>query len=140
VEGRFGILGTGLDPDMSQHLFAADRLAGGEGARLVDQGYPLGPHSVVVAISKLGPSTVHAFDGLALAVAVAACLAPLALLWRLDPVRRIAGCLLVGLSYMGASYLVQGAFKESIEALLVLAFAVGLHQISAGELLPAGGR
>ena len=27
VEGRFGILGTGLNPDMSQHLFAADRLA-----------------------------------------------------------------------------------------------------------------
>ena len=26
VEGRFGILGTGLNPDMSQHLFAADRL------------------------------------------------------------------------------------------------------------------
>ena len=27
VEGRFGILGTSLNPDMSQHLFAADRLA-----------------------------------------------------------------------------------------------------------------
>ena len=26
VEGRFGILGTGLNPDMSQHLFAADAL------------------------------------------------------------------------------------------------------------------
>ena len=29
VEGRFGILGTGLNPDMSQHLLAADRLASG---------------------------------------------------------------------------------------------------------------
>jgi hypothetical protein len=35
VEGRFGILGTGLNPDMSQHLFAADRLANGEGSRLI---------------------------------------------------------------------------------------------------------
>ncbi len=42
VEGRFGILGTGLNPDMSQHLFAADRLAHGEGSRLIAQGYPLG--------------------------------------------------------------------------------------------------
>src|SRR6187200_991866 len=42
VEGRFGILGTGLNPDMSQHLFAADALAHGEGGRLVSQGYPLG--------------------------------------------------------------------------------------------------
>jgi hypothetical protein len=140
VAGRFGILGTGLDPDMSQHLLVTSRLVHGEGASLIAAGYPLGPHSLVTAISAAGPSLVHAFDGLALAVAVASCLAPLALLWRLDPVRRIAGCLLVGLSYMGASYLVQGAFKESIEALVVLAFAVGLHQISTGELLPAGGR
>ena len=34
VERRFGILGTGLNPDMSQHLYAADRLAHGEGGRL----------------------------------------------------------------------------------------------------------
>src|SRR5512133_2342613 len=40
VEGRFGILGTGLNPDMSQHLFTADRLADGEGSRLIAQGYP----------------------------------------------------------------------------------------------------
>ena len=50
VEGRFGILGTGLNPDMSQHLFAADRLAHGEGGRLLSQGYPLGPHALVVAV------------------------------------------------------------------------------------------
>src|SRR4051794_1159444 len=29
VEHRLGILGTGLDPDMSQHLYAADQLAHG---------------------------------------------------------------------------------------------------------------
>ena len=58
VEGRFGILGTGLNPDMSQHLFAVDRLAAGGSERLVDDGYPLGPHSIVVALSALGPSTV----------------------------------------------------------------------------------
>ncbi len=138
VAGRFGILGTGLDPDMSQHLLATSRLVHSDVASLIAAGYPLGPHSLVAAISAAGPSLVHAFDGLALAVAVATCLAPMALLWRLGPVRRIVGCLLVGLSYMGASYLVQGAFKESIEALLVLAFAIGLHQISTGELTPAG--
>ena len=32
VEGRFGILGTGFNPDMSQHLLAADRLAQGSTA------------------------------------------------------------------------------------------------------------
>ena len=47
VEGRFGILGTGLNPDMSQHLFAVDRLADGGRERLIAEGYPLGPHSIV---------------------------------------------------------------------------------------------
>src|SRR6478672_3306201 len=80
IERRFGILGTGLNPDMSQHLYAADQLAHGHGGRLLSQGYPLGPHSLVVAASKgTGASLVHCFDGLMLAISVAAALVPLAL-------------------------------------------------------------
>jgi hypothetical protein len=136
VERRFGILGTGLDPDMSQHLLVAFQLAHGEGGRLIAAGYPLGPHSLVVALSALGVSLVHGFDGLTLAAAVASCLAPLAILWRLSAPRRIAACLLVGLGYMAATYFVQGSFKESLEALFVLAFAIGLHQLATGGLFP----
>ena len=138
VARRFGILGTGLDPDMSQHLLAAFQLAHGEGGRLISTGYPLGPHSLVVAVSALGVSFVHGFDGLSLAAAVASCLAPLELLWRLSALRRTAACLLVGLGYMAASYLVQGAVKESLEALFVLAFAIALHQLARSELVPTG--
>ncbi len=135
VERRFGILGTGLNPDMSQHLFAADRLAHGEGSRLLVQGYPLGPHAVAVAAAKAtGASLVHAFDGLTLAIAVSATLAPLALMEKLSPWRRTLGALLVGLPYLVASYLIQGAFKETMEALFVLAFAVGLHELARGAL------
>jgi hypothetical protein len=141
VERRFGILGTGLNPDMSQHLFAANRLAHGEGSRLLAQGYPLGPHSLVVAVSKAtGASLVHAFDGLALAIAACATLAPLALLERLAPWRRTVAALLVGLPYLVASYLIQGAFKETMEALWVLAFAIGLHQLSRSTLVPGARR
>src|SRR5919204_324227 len=136
VEGRFGILGTGLDPDMSQHLFAANRLAHGEGGRLLSEGYPLGPHSLAVAAAQAtGASLVHAFDGLQLAIAVLASLTPLALAERLPAPRRITVALLVGLPYMAASYLIQGAFKETMEALFVLAFAVGLHEIGRGSLI-----
>jgi hypothetical protein len=141
VEGRFGILGTGLNPDMSQHLFAADRLAHGEGSRLLAQGYPLGPHAVVVAATKAtGASLVHAFGGLTLAIAVCAALAPLALMERLDPWRRALAALLVGLPYLVASYLIQGAFKETMEALFVLAFAIGLHELARGTLVGEGRR
>jgi hypothetical protein len=139
VEGRFGILGTGLNPDMSQHLFAADGLAQGEGGRLLDQGYPLGPHALAVATSEgTGASLVHAFGGLTLAIGVIAVLAPLAVLERLSGWRRASVALLVGLPYLVASYLIQGAFKETMEALFVLAFALALHELSRGALARNG--
>jgi hypothetical protein len=132
VERRFGILGTGLNPDMSQHLFAADRLASGGSERLIEAGYPLGPHSLVVAVSDLGPSIVEAFDGLMLAVAVATCLVALGALERLVASRRVGGALLVGFAYLLAANYVQSAFKEAIEALFVLAFVVGLGELGRG--------
>ncbi len=68
AEGHFGILGTGFNPDMSQHLLATDRLAHGVGSQLLHQGYPLGPHAIVVALNKgLGIGIVQGFDGLTVA-------------------------------------------------------------------------
>jgi hypothetical protein len=137
VEARFGILGTGLNPDMSQHLFAVDRLMSGGTERLISEGYPLGPHALVVALAELGPSTVHAFDGLMLAIAVAACLAPLGMLRELDAWQRVGVAFVVGLIYLVASSHVQGAFKETMQALFVLAFAIGLRELAQGRLVPA---
>jgi hypothetical protein len=129
VEGHFGILGTSFNPDMSQHLLAADRLAHGAGGQLLHQGYPLGPHAVVVALNKgLGIGLVQGFSGLTVAVAVLAPLTALAAFANLRPIPRTAGALVVGLSYVVASYFAQGAFKETIQALLVLAFALALRE------------
>ena len=136
VEARFGILGTGLNPDMSQHLFAADRLAAGDSERLIGEGYPLGPHAIVVAVAALGPSTVEAFNGLMLAVAVAACLAPLALLDGLSDWRRAGAALCIGLAYLVAASFVQGSFKETLQALFVLGFAIAL--LRSAQALPTG--
>ncbi len=129
VEGHFGILGTGFNPDMSQHLLAADRLSGGEGGELLSQGYPLGPHSIVVALDRgLGIGLVQGFDGLTVAVAVLACLAALTAFAELPRPQRAAGALVVGLAYMVASYLAQGSFKETMQALFVLAFVLALRE------------
>ncbi|MDQ2675616.1 MAG: hypothetical protein M3Y34_02310, partial [Actinomycetota bacterium] len=133
IEMRFGILGTSLNPDMSQHLFATDRIANGGEERLIAEGYPLGPHALVAALSKLGISFVHGFGGLMLAIAAATTLAPLALLGHLERPRRILVALLVGAAYLAASYFIQGAFKETMQALFVLAFAVGLADLAAGN-------
>jgi hypothetical protein len=149
VEGHFGILGTGFNPDMSQHLLATDRLAEGHSSQLLNQGYPLGPHSVVVALNKgLGIGIVQGFTGLTIAAAVIAPLTALAAFaartlpgrsgapyprhrWKRHTGsvwRPTAVALLVGLPYLVASYYAQGAFKEVIQALLVLAFVLALRE------------
>ena len=131
VEGHFGILGTGFNPDMSQHLLATDRLAGGQSPQLLEQGYPLGPHSVVVALNKgLGIGLVQGFSGLTIAVAILAPLTALAAFADQPWWRRTAAALVVGLPYLVASYFAQGAFKETIQALLVFAFVLALRESS----------
>ena len=129
VEGHFGILGTGFNPDMSQHLLATDRLADGTGSQLLNQGYPLGPHAIVVALNKgLGIGLVQGFSGLTVAVAILAPLTALTAFTDQPRLRGIAAALLVGLPYLVASYVAQGAFKETIQALLVLAFVLALRE------------
>jgi hypothetical protein len=129
VEGHFGILGTSFNPDMSQHLLAADQLAHGHSGQLIRQGYPLGPHSIVVALDKgLDIGLVKGFSGLTVAVAVLAPLTALAAFRDLRAVPRIAAALVVGLAYVVASYFAQGAFKETIEALFLLGFVLLLRE------------
>ena len=129
VEGHFGILGTGFNPDMSQHLLATDRLVNGQGSQLLHQGYPLGPHSVVVALNKgLGIGIVQGFAGLTIAAAVLAPLTALAAFTDQPRWRGAAAALPMALPYLVASYYAQGAFKELIQALLVLAFVLALRE------------
>jgi len=129
VEGHFGILGTSFNPDMSQHLLAADRLAEGNSSQLQNQGYPLGPHATVVALNRgLGIGLVQGFSGLTIAVAILASLTALAAFSDLRTAPRTAGALLVGLAYVVASYFAQGAFKETTQALFLLAFVLALRE------------
>ncbi|HEX7245007.1 MAG TPA: hypothetical protein VF245_05515 [Solirubrobacterales bacterium] len=131
AEGHFGILGTGFNPDMSQHLLAANRLAEGQGSQLLHQGYPLGPHAIVVALHKgLAIGLVQGFTGLTTAVAVLASLTALTAFRDQPPALRIPASLVVGLAYMVASYFAQGAFKETMQALFFLGFVLALREAS----------
>jgi hypothetical protein len=131
AEGHFGILGTSFNPDMSQHLLATDRLAGDEGSQLLHQGYPLGPHAVVVSLHEgLGIGLVQGFSGLTVAVAVLASLTALSAFRDQPAPLRIPAVLVVGLAYMVASYFAQGAFKETMQALFFLAFVLALRESS----------
>lgn len=131
AEGHFGILGTSFNPDMSQHLLATDRLAHGDASQLLNQGYPLGPHSIVVALRKgLGIGIVQGFTGLTIAVAVIASLTASAAFSEQPPWLAIPAALVLGLTYMAASYFAQGSFKETMQALFFLAFVLALREAS----------
>ena len=71
----------------------------------------------------------QAFVGEILAIVVLSGLTALGALRNLGPGRRTLAACLVAVPYLAASYYAQAAFKETAEALFVLAFAIGLLEI-----------
>jgi hypothetical protein len=137
ASGRAGILGAGNQNDMVQHLTTAHWLDARDGADtvLVRDGYPLGPHGVAAIVSRAtGMSLVHAFDGVTLAIPVLTALAALAVLGGVPRPHRLVVATMSALCYLAASYLATGAFKETAEALFLLAFVLALRNLSGGGL------
>jgi hypothetical protein len=138
VSGRWGLLGVGFNNDLGLHLAWAEWLRSGLGPA-PEAGYPLGPHALADAVAVVpGIGLGQAFVGEIFAIAILTALTALAALGDLGPARRALAAVLVAISYLGASYFAQGAFKEMAEALFVLAFAVHLHQIDRRRADGAG--
>jgi hypothetical protein len=140
VEGHFGVLGTGFNVDMSQHLFAAAWLADPTGLSpsLFRNGYPLGPHALAVAADQVTGELSIAFTGVTIAVPVLAAVAATAALDSLTRLRAVIVATLTAVAYLAASYLAQGAFKELFEAAFLLGFALWLRDLSGDR--DRGGR
>jgi hypothetical protein len=95
-------------------------------------GYPLAPHALMAALAS---TTAIAMDevlnGLLIAVAALTALAALPLLARLPPVARVPGAVLVAFAYLPAAYYGQGAFKETLMAMFLVAFTALLAEARA---------
>ncbi len=134
---RVGVLGEGIyTNDHAAQLYWSAWLQTGFGPEpaAVQFGYPIGPQAVAVVVAEAtGSSLVAAFNGLLLAVAALTGLTALGALREFGPVRRIAIASLAALPYLAASFLSQSAFKETVMALLVLAFAIVLQAASRGR-------
>jgi hypothetical protein len=127
ISARWGLLGVGFNNDLGLHLAWAEWLRSGAGP-VPEPGYPLGPHGLAVAIAAVpGIGLGHAFVGQIFALGILTGLTALAALPGFGPGRRLLAATLVAVSYLGASYFAQGAFKELAQALFVLAVAVGLR-------------
>ena len=130
VSGRVGILGQGLiNDDMASHLLFTEWIdtRAGPTPDLIEDGYPLGPHAIVSAVSNgTGVSLVDAFAGLSGAIAVLAALTAYGALGGVRAWLRAPAAVLAALPYLAAAYLAQGAFKEPMLALALVGFALSL--------------
>jgi hypothetical protein len=143
VNGRVGILGVGLvNDDMASHLLIADWLNTRIGSMpgLLHHGYPVGPHALADGISEgLGTGLIEAFAAITLATPVLTALVAVEALRDVRPVPRVLAAAAVALPYLPAAYLAQGAFKEPIEALFLLSFALLLPRATTvRSALPLG--
>jgi hypothetical protein len=96
---------------------AAQRPRAGAGSRL-----PAWP-------ARAGIGLGQAFVGEIFAIGILTAFTALVALEDLGPGRRLLAAALVAVPYLGASYFAQGAFKETAEALFVLAFGLLLHDL-----------
>jgi hypothetical protein len=126
ISGRWGLLGVGFNNDLGLHLAWAEWLRSGFGPA-PDAGYPLGPHGLAVATAAVpGIGLGQAFIGEIVAIGALTGLTAIGALGEMRPARRTIAATMVAVPYLAASYFAQAAFKETAEALFVLAFATFL--------------
>jgi hypothetical protein len=129
ISARWGLLGVGLNNDLGLHLAWAEWLRSGVGP-VPGAGYPLGPHGLAVAVAAVpGIGLGQAFIGQIFAIGILTGLTALAALPGFGPGRRLLAATMVAVPYLAASYFAQGTFKETAQALFVLAVVVGLRDV-----------
>lgn len=137
--GHTGVLGANVSNDMSTHLLGAYWLRteastlplAAIGGDIITTGYPIGPHALAAAIVRASWfGEERAFSVVMLAVPVLTAFAVLGVVPAARRGARWALAAIVGLGYLPAAYLVQGSFKETIEAMLVVAAAVAMSDLA----------
>jgi hypothetical protein len=143
ANGRVGLLGVSVDNDTAAHLMYAEALRSPvvRNAYGLPSGYPLGPHSLVDALSSgLGVRLDLAFTGLLIATVIITALVAAAALRRESAWKRLVVGVLGALLYLLAAYYAQGAFKETLLGLLLLAMVLHLEEVRGEWVTGSHGR
>ncbi len=133
ASGRVGLQGVGLDDDTAHFLVYAEGLRSARMEHLwgPGNGYPLGPPSLATVVSSaIGAPLDLVFGGLLLAVVVITAMVAAGVLGNRRPWRRILVGVMCALAYLAAAYYGEGAFKETVMAVLLLAFVLALEHVS----------
>ncbi len=132
IDNNFGIPGVSVLNDFASHLPWAETLSDHNSPfKLIVPGYPLGCFALAGTLGKLpGISVLSAFQGILIVTPVLIAVTTLALFEHLGVVLRVMAATVVSLAYLVTSALVEGAFKEPIEALFMVAIALWLNEIT----------
>ena len=131
ANGHVGVPGVSLDNDTASHLLWTAGLSDpitstGIG---IPPGYPLGPHSLVAAVGVLfGIRLDLALTGLLMAIVVVTALVGAGAMRAEAWWRQVPTGVLAALLYLVAAYYAEGAFKEPLLGVIVLAFALELQE------------
>ena len=147
ANGRVGLQGVSLDDDTAHFLVYAEGLRSARMQHLwgPGNGYPLGPPSLAATVSSAtGVPLDLAFCGLLLAIIAITAMVAAGVLGNRPAWRRIVTGVMCSLAYLAAAYYGEGAFKETVMAVLLLAFVLALEHVSGARaslgsrtLLPA---
>jgi hypothetical protein len=123
--GHAGILGVSFNNDMAAHMAIAEGYLSGVIGNVAPPDYPIGPHAMVAVIAEgLGVRVDQAFAGWTMALPILSAWTVLALVRRASWLGQVATATVVGIPFLIAAYYGEGAFKEVLQACLVLATAV----------------
>ena len=132
ANGRVGLPGVSLDNDTATHLVYAEGMRSSISRALygVPDYYPLGPHSLADTLaSGLGVRLDLAFTAVLISTVVVTALVGANALRNESAWKRVIAGALAGLVYLVAAYYAEGAFKETMLGLLVLAFALHFEEV-----------
>lgn len=128
ASGRGGILGMSFNNDTAVHLLFVEAYGSSvvDAADSLPADYPLGPHALAALLSRgLGLHAEVAFSGMTMAMPLVCGFTALALTGKAPWYAKPIVATVVGLPFLVAAYYGQGAFKEVMQAALVLAFLLG---------------
>jgi hypothetical protein len=136
INNDFGIPGVSLLNDFAGHLPWAEALREHASPfKLIIPGYPLGCFALAGTVGRIpGISVLAAFQGILIVTPVLLAVTTLALFARLNVVARVLAGMVVALAYLLTAALTEGAFKEPIEALFIVALALYLDGIVRGTI------
>jgi hypothetical protein len=132
ANGRTGLMGVGLDNDTAAHLLYADSLRSAAVRHYwaIPPGYPLGPHSLVDALSSgTGLRLDLGFDSLEIATVAVTALVGAAGLGQEAWWRRVVAGTVTAFFYLVSAYYAEASFKEPTLGLFLLAFALLLEEL-----------